>query len=75
MSDDSQFESGSTIFWIISACAAFGAAYWLWPEGISGIPVANLTLPQLAGLAGSAVSALIGGGAFAGAINDADKSF
>lgn len=75
MTEWADFDWAGVIFGVVVAAAGFGAAYWLWPSGVTEIPVSQLTLGQIFRVIGSLFLGLIGVAGVAGAIKDANEPF
>jgi hypothetical protein len=71
MTADTGAKAAGVIFYLgIAGAAGFGA-YWIWPEGVTDVPLSRLTLGLLLKVGGSVLLGFIAFGAILGALTDA----
>lgn len=63
--------AAGAIFFLAFAAIWAGGAYWLWPDGVSDIPLSGLTLGSLFRAGAAVVFCLLSIGCIIGAIRDA----
>ena len=72
MGQDIGAKIAGVVFYLIFAALWAAGAFWLWPNGVTDIPLSSLTLGGLLRAAGAALMGLIAVICVFGAINDAN---
>jgi hypothetical protein len=62
----------AVIFYLAVAAAAAYGAWWLWPSGVTDIPVSSLTLGLLLKVGGAVFLGLVAIGALGGVVSAFD---
>jgi hypothetical protein len=75
MTPGTSFDWAGVLFGSIVAVAGFGAAYWLWPEGMLDRPISTVTFREALKIGGSLALAFVGLAGVGGAIKDANEPF
>jgi hypothetical protein len=68
-----EFDWAGVIFHLVLAACFAAVAYWLWPDGITDIPMARLTLGLLLKAGGTVLLGMLALASIFGAISDASN--
>jgi hypothetical protein len=71
MTTGPQFDWAGVIFYLVLAAAWGMGAYWLWPDGVTDIPISRLTLGLLVKAGGAVLMGILAIASIFGAITDA----
>lgn len=71
MGQPAHIRATGAIFYLCAAALWSGGAYWLWPDGVTDVPLSSLTLGALLRATGAIVCGFCALFCIGGAISDA----